>query len=142
MQRFLRFGLLICCTLVCGEAFAERKESCGEWEVHYSLFNSTFLTEQVAERYQLVRASNRAILTVSVLDPEDQPVRPQLIARFVNPLSQTNEVDMQIVEEGEAVYALGSLTFTDGEFLRFNIELKNLGESCEIKFTQTMYRDS
>ncbi len=37
-------------------------------EVHYSAFNSTFLTPEVARSYKLTRNGYSAILNISVLD--------------------------------------------------------------------------
>lgn len=55
-------------TLVALPSSAGQFKNIKDVEVHYSAFNSTFLTAQVAKQYKLKRNGYSAILNISVLD--------------------------------------------------------------------------
>lgn len=57
------------CLLVCSSALASPETSSkrvGNYEVHYSAFNTSFLAPDVAAALNIVRAKDRALINVSV----------------------------------------------------------------------------
>ena len=114
----------------------------GEYDVHYVVLPTTFLKADIAARYGLTRSKNRALVNVSVLDAQDQPVAAEISGRSENLLGQGQVLAFNEVREGPAIYYLALLRHGDEEFQRvqLEIELPN-GEAAEIRFQQKMYQD-
>lgn len=51
-----------------GFVMAEQKETLGDWDVHYSAFNSTSLSPAIATQYNLTRSASKGVLNIAVLD--------------------------------------------------------------------------
>ena len=64
MKRIL-IGLLA--ALLTLPALAERKHSVGEYDVHYSAFNSGFLQPDIAAAAGLTRSKTQGVVNVSVI---------------------------------------------------------------------------
>ena len=125
--------------LAAGTLFAEQKQSFGDYEVHYSVFNPSFLRAEIAERYGFVRGRDKALVNVSVFDGERSVTVP-MTGSVKNLLGQSQTLDFREVREGEAVYYLAMLTYQDRDTLRFEItaDLPGYG-SAVVKFQQTLY---
>ena len=119
---------------------AEQKVVFDDWEVHYSLFNSTFLTASIAEHYGITRAKDRAVLTVSVLNPEAESVDVKLSGSYQNQLSQKHNLSFKKIEE-DAIYYIAIVRFTDREILRFNVVAELPQGNRELSFQQKLYVD-
>ena len=125
--------------LVAGVLSAEQKQAFGDYEVHYSVFNPSFLRAEVAERYDVVRGRDKAVVNVSILDGERSVALP-VTGTVKNLLGQLQPLDFREVKEGEAVYYLAMLTYQDRDTLRFEItaDLPGYGAAV-VKFQQTLY---
>ncbi|MFW6094344.1 MAG: DUF4426 domain-containing protein [Pseudomonadota bacterium] len=130
----------LCLALGAGLVRAEQMQAIGDYEAHYSVVPTLFLKPDVAARYDVVRAPDRALLTVSVLDGEAHPVRAQVSGVVRNLLDQARELSFREVEEGPAVYYLAGVDHDDGEVLRFVVQVTAPdGSDHEVTFQQTMY---
>ncbi|MFY2509730.1 DUF4426 domain-containing protein [Vibrio pectenicida] len=122
---------------------AEQFKTIKEIEVHYSAFNSTFLTSQVASNYQLKRNGYSAILNISVLDTY-QAGKPAMTAKITgdakNLIGQIKTLEFTEVKEGNAIYYLAEFSISDEENLTFNIDI-NAGNkgTGRLKFSQKFY---
>lgn len=128
---------------ICGitnQVVAEQKFEFEDWEVHYSVFNSMFLTPEVAEKYGITRARDRAVITISVLDPESKSVAVDLTGSYKNQLSQEYKLKFTKIDE-TAVYFVSTLRFTDREILRFSVVAALPQGNREMSFQQKMYVD-
>jgi uncharacterized protein DUF4426 len=121
---------------------AEQKVVFSDYEVHYILLPTTFLKADIADKYNLRRSKDRALVNVSVLDLQGAPVRANVRGSSENLLGQRQNLTFDEVIEGEAIYYLALLRYADEEFQRvaLNVVLPN-GELAEIKFQQKMYWD-
>ncbi|NRF65214.1 DUF4426 domain-containing protein [Vibrio coralliilyticus] len=112
-------------------------------EVHYSAFNSTFLTPQVARSYKLKRNGYSAIINISVLD-NYQAGKPAITAKVSgsakNLIGQTKTLEFREIKEGSAIYYLAEFPISEEENLTFNIDV-NAGNkgTGRLKFTQKFY---
>ncbi|MCW8335885.1 DUF4426 domain-containing protein [Vibrio paucivorans] len=112
-------------------------------EVHYSAFNSTFLTPQVARSYQLKRNGYSAIINISVLD-NSQAGKPATEANIIghsrNLIGNTRELSFKQVKEGDAIYYLAELPISNEETLTFDLDI-NAGNkgTGKLKFSQKFY---
>lgn len=125
--------------LLAGAAFAEQKQAFGGYEVHYSVFNPSFLRAELAERYDVVRGRDKALVNVSVLDGETSMTVP-VTGTVRNLLGQSQTLRFRRVQEGDAVYYLAMLTYQDRDTLRFEITADLPGhDPAVVKFQQTLY---
>ncbi|CAM3871471.1 DUF4426 domain-containing protein [Vibrio aquimaris] len=124
-------------------SFAGQFKNIKEIEVHYSAFNSTFLTPQVASSYQLKRNGYSAILNISVLDTY-QAGKPAITAKVKgqakNLIGQIKPLEFTQVKEGSAIYYLAEFSISDQENLTFDIDI-NAGNkgTGRLKFSQKFY---
>lgn len=112
-------------------------------EVHYSAFNSTFLTPQVARSYQLKRNGYSAILNISVLDKSQlgkPAITAELTGKVKNLIGQTRELKFREIKEANAIYYLAEFSISDQEQLTFDIDI-NAGNkgAGRLQFNQKFY---
>ena len=132
--------VLLLSSLLVTPAQAEQKVVFSDYEVHYILLPTTFLKADIADKYDLRRSKDRALVNVSVLDLQGSPVQAEVRGSSENLLGQRQNLTFDEVVEGEAIYYLALLRYADEEFQRvtLNVVLPN-GELAEIKFQQKMY---
>ena len=141
MRNRWRLPFTICLVAIFGltnQIVAEQKFEFEDWEVHYSVFNSMFLTPEVAENYGITRARDRAVVTISVLDPESNSVAVELTGSYKNQLSQEYKLKFKKID-GTAVYFVATFRFTDREILRFNVVAALPQGNREMSFQQKLY---
>ena len=64
MRRIIPFLIALCLAL---PAAAERKQSFGDLDVHYSVFNSSFIQPDIAAAAGLTRSKTQGVVNVAVL---------------------------------------------------------------------------
>jgi Domain of unknown function (DUF4426) len=132
--------------------FAEQKEvfpgpDGSDYEVHYIALASTFLDEEVAKQYQLVRSRSLGLVNISVIkvdkDGRRQPVTASVQLAMSNELRQTQFLTIQQVIERPAIYYLAQLQYREGEILTFDATIYPAGgmEPLKLRFTQNFYHD-
>ena len=128
--------------LLSPNAFAEQKETLGEWDVHYIVVGTPFLTPEVASSYGIVRSKFNALVNISVLDKATgEAQRVDVSGNAKNLLGNNRQLTFKKVEEGDAIYYLAVLPFRDQETFRFNIDVKKGTTKQTLKFQQKMYVD-
>jgi hypothetical protein len=135
--------LILCLLTLCLAlpAFAERKQSFGSIDVHYSVFNSSFLQPDTAAAAGLVRSKTQGVVTVAVLD-NGKPLAAQVDGEVKNLLSQRIPLAFRQVREQEAVYYLAQFPMEQREMLTFTINVKGSdGSSNSFSFNQEVFPD-
>lgn len=123
-------------------AQAEQFRRLGEWDVHYVVIRTSFLKPEIAARHAIVRGPDRALLNISVIGTDGQPVAAAVSGRVRNLLEQETPLEFQEVREGEAVYYLAPVRHTDRDTLRFHIEIRPPDGSIQhLEFQQQLYVD-
>ena len=126
-------------------AQAEQFETFGDYQIHYIAFSSELLAPEIAQQYELERARNRAVLNISVLKTNPsgsgKPVTAAVRGSFTNLAQQKQTLDFKQVIEGDAIYYLASLRFTDRETLKFDIQFQPNGTKHirKLTFNQQLY---
>ena len=121
-------------------ASAEQSKQAGNYSVHYVAFASTFLSADMASKYKVVRGRNRALVNISILDKDNNPVRAKLTGTVKNLPGQILKLEFEEVREGDAVYYLAQTRFSDQELMRFDINFVGPdGVANNMKFEQKMY---
>ena len=118
----------------------------GDFEVHYSAFNSTFLVPDVARKYQLERSPRYGLINISVRDVGSQlgkAVSASLEGHLQNLLQQKTALTFREIKEGLVIYYLAGFRFSNEEMLEFNIDVKPEGsdEVHKVRFRQQFYQD-
>ena len=127
-------------SLFSASANAEQKKVLGEWDVHYIVIPSTFLTPEVAKANNIRRSATNALVNISVLDSRTKAALDvDVTGSARNLIGTTKELSFNTVTEGEAIYHLATLTFDDKEVLRYEINLQQGNTSQVLRFQQKMY---
>lgn len=116
------------------------------YEVHYNAVRTDGLTADVAKSYGIQRATNRVLLTVTVLrktgDHQPRiPVEAQVDVDAYNLNGQLKDMEVRRVSEGEAIYYIGEATISGNEILVFDIKVVPTGdkEPLEVKFKREFF---
>lgn len=121
-------------------AFAEMK-NVGPYQVHFSAFESTFLTPQVAKQYQLTRSRYQAVLNVSVLDTRkgNIPTQLKIKGEAKNLLGHNLPLNFKEIKEEKAVYYIEQLKYSNEETFRFFLELETPEGTFPVQFMKKFY---
>lgn len=136
-----RFVSLVFCLLLALPAVAERKQAFGELDVHYSVFNSSFLQPDVAAAAGLTRSKTVGVLNIAALkDGKGQAAK--VSGTLKNLLGQTSELKFKQVLESGAVYYLAEFPLRQREMLTFSIQVQ-IGDAAPhtLTFNQEVFPD-
>jgi Domain of unknown function (DUF4426) len=121
---------------------AEQFKAFGDVEVHYVVVNTLFLQPEVAARYGVVRSSDRAIVNLSVLD-HGVALLSEVSGETINLLSQRAPLEFATIREGDAIYYIASIRYTDRDVLRFDLTVSVPDRApMKLEFQQSMYVES
>lgn len=144
MYKFLLTTL--CIAFFSGAASAEQKKVFGQYDVHYSLINSTFISPEVAKNYGIVRGKKRALLNIAVrkrLADGTTQKKKAIVRGTSTDLIHSAQLEFREFEEKGAIYYLAEVRFTNMEMRSFNIKVQpdpNIAPYT-LKFSQTLYVD-
>lgn len=119
----------------------------GDHRVHFTSLTTDQIPPEVASAYDIVRSSNRAMLTVSLIRKSDgQSVSGDVSVKTVNLTGQLKNVTMRKIEEpGEtsAVYYIGVLPVANRETLVFDLTVRpeTASKASEVRFKREFYTD-
>lgn len=115
------------------------------YSVHYTVFNSTFLLEQVAKTYQLKRSKYESILNISVVPRGESfgGLATQLSGTATNLMQQQKRLNFKKIDEGNVVYYLAPVRINGEEVMHFDIRAtpENADTTLQVKFTKKLYSD-
>ena len=122
-------------------ASAERLQRFGELEVHYSVFNSTFLQPDIAAASGLERSKQRGVINIA-LRKGSQAQAGTVSGQVRNLLGQRSPLTFREQREGEAFYYLAQFTIDSREQLVFELQVQgNGGPAHTLTFTQEVFAD-
>jgi hypothetical protein len=125
-------------------ANAEQKKTFGDYDVHYSVLNTTFITPDNAKHYGITRAQDRALVNIAVRknlrDGSSLPHKV-IIQGSSSDLIHKTELQFTEVVEAEAIYYIAELKFNDKELRSFDIKVQPDPQVSPytLKFTKTLY---
>jgi hypothetical protein len=144
--RLALLQLAVTALLLTPAVFAE-SQTFGDYTVHYIAVNSTFISPEIAQQYDIERNRRGAFLNIAVLknnaDGTTTPVTAAVSGGKQNLLQQSGAIDFQEVREGAAIYYLGQFEFSNAELLRFRVSVQpeQQGPVHQIEWTSTLYAD-
>lgn len=119
--------------------WAERKYTQGEYEVHYSAFNASFLAPETAQTHELIRSKQLGVITLS-LRKAGLP-RPALINGVLKNLAgEEMPLSFQLIKEGNSLYYLSQFPITQQDVLTFSLSVQPLdSDPMSVQFTQEVF---
>ncbi|ALQ55804.1 hypothetical protein PI2015_2530 [Pseudoalteromonas issachenkonii] len=147
MQRLIKFCFIACLALAFNAHSAQEQgaqyKELGPWQVHYIAFPSTFIQPQIAKTYGLERSGYKGIVNISILknDTDKTAQKATLQGTARNLLGNKQSLNFKEVVEGDAVYYLAQVDYTNEEILRFEIEIQQGNHFQTLKFQQKFYVD-
>jgi Domain of unknown function (DUF4426) len=135
-----RITTLLVMVLAAVPATAEQFHAFGDIEVHYSVVNTLFLDADITSRYHIERGRDRAFVNVAVLDHDGKPLAATVSGSTLNLLNQPGTLAFHAISEPPSLYYIAPLRFTDGDVLRFQLEVRLPDRApMRFKFQQPMY---
>ncbi|MDU0354161.1 DUF4426 domain-containing protein [Paraglaciecola aquimarina] len=112
------------------------------WDVHYIAINSTFLTPEIAKQYGVVRSKYNGLINISVLDSQSKSAQSvALTGSAKNLLGVVKQLAFKEVKEGDAIYYLAPLPFSDQEQYRISVDITDGRQTKTLKFQHKFYVD-
>ncbi len=140
--------LALCLTAFALLAQAEQKKVFGEYEVHYSVIPTSFIPQDAARAYNIVRASNRMLLNIAVrrLTPEDPgnetAAQAAKVAAIRHDLMRPFELEFNEIKEPGAIYYVSDFPVLNEELSRFKVTVQVPSQPVfEFEFIKKMYVD-
>ncbi|WP_339669136.1 DUF4426 domain-containing protein [Dasania marina] len=144
MKTLFRHSLIMILALLAVSAQAEQQQRFGDYEVHYSVVNSTFITPEVAAAYQITRGKKRAFVNISIRkllkDGTDTAKRALVNGKTSDMIHSIPLNFKEIIEQG-AIYYIAEFDFNDKDTRRFDIQVQpdpNI-EPYTLTFSQKIY---
>jgi len=112
--------------------------------IHFNVFNSSFLTPEIAKQYNLKRSNYYAILNIAVHekgDSEDKPIPVLLQGTATNIVQQQQKLEFKEIDEGRAIYYLSTFRISDDDLLTFDIKIRAHADSpgYDLRFKRRVY---
>ncbi|MCV6588725.1 MAG: DUF4426 domain-containing protein [Marinobacterium sp.] len=117
------------------------------YEIHYNAFNSSFVKPEIAQQNNLVRGKRRALVNVSVLQKQSdgtlKAVNALVSGSATNLIGQEQQMKFNKIDEGKAIYYIGSFGFTDAQVMRIGLDVQPDPNkpAYTINFEQKFYTD-
>jgi hypothetical protein len=119
----------------------------GEFQVHWSIFPSTFLAPEVARENNLNRSKSIGIVNISIMRETDngglEPVSGQVEGKVLNDVQQVKFLGFRRIQEGNAVYFIAEYQYSNAELMTFQITARPTGsrQDLPIRFAHTLFND-
>ncbi|MGB1262365.1 MAG: DUF4426 domain-containing protein [Cognaticolwellia sp.] len=123
---------------------AENMKKMDNINVHYIALGSTFLTPEIAKAYGIERSRYKGLVNISVLDntQKGNPAKTVIInGKARNDVGQIKSLDFMEVKEGDAVYYLAQVSYSNEETIYFDINITDKGQQHKLSFSQKFYVD-
>jgi len=111
---------------------AETSRVFGDYVIHYNAFRSDTLSPEIAKAYELTRRNNRIIVNITVLKKvmgtTGKPVPATITGNASNLTGQLKNLEFREIKEDTSIYYIAELKVSDGEFLKFSLNITPQGE--------------
>jgi hypothetical protein len=137
----------VCClffSLLFNTVQAENMKKMGSMNVHYMAIGATFLTPEIARAYGIERSRYNGLINISVLNnqlPGNPAMEVAITGQAINDIGQYKTLDFKQVKEGDAIYYLAQVSYSDEETIRFEIDITDGKETHHLSFKQKFYVD-
>ena len=118
----------------------------GDFDVHYSVFPSTFLDAKIAQAYQIPRAKNETVINIAVrkrlANGKDQ-AHAAIMAGTSSDLIHDSPLAFQEIREQDTVYYVAHFRHSQRQLTRFDISIQpdpNLA-AFQLQFSKELFVD-
>ena len=116
----------------------------GDYEVHYSVFNTDFITPQTAKLYNIVRAKDRVLMNIAIRKHLDNGSTIPVAAKVSGSrwdLIHRKPIEFSEVREPKAIYYISEFKIGREERIQFTVEVIPEGERrpLVVKFNKHLY---
>ncbi|WP_417531530.1 DUF4426 domain-containing protein [Marinobacter lipolyticus] len=138
---------LICLAFISFQTHAADSKDFGEYQVHYSVFPSTFLDPEVAKANNLTRSRGIGIVNIAIMREGENgsltPVSGQVEGKALNDIQQPKFLAFRRIQEGESVYFIAEYQYRDAELMTFQITARptGAGKDLPIRFAHTLFNN-
>ena len=140
----MKYLYFLCLLLSASFAHGQQSARFDEFELHYSIVYTTFLTADIAAEFDIPRGKDKAMLTLSVRDADagDIEGRPMAISGRTWDLITGGNMKVREVREGRATYYLVPFEFLDREYRFFEFDFTPDGSEkiYSYKFKTQLWR--
>lgn len=140
--------MLLCAVLLANFSHAngESMQQFGDYQVHYSVFNTSFLTPEVAKHYEIVRSRSTAMMNIAVLKKQTDGSYKNVTAVVTgehNDLVRKEVLTFKQVREEHAIYYLTAFNLHHNIDVYFTVNVQPDPNQAPLKlqFTKRLYRD-
>ncbi|MDO6443563.1 DUF4426 domain-containing protein [Marinobacter sp. 2_MG-2023] len=122
-------------------------EDFGDYQVNWSVLNSTFLPPETAKENKLQRSKGIGLVNVSIMQENEdgviKPVAGQVEGKVSNDIQQVKFLAFRRIQEGDSVYFIAQYQYSPGELLTFNITARPTGhnQDLQVRFAHTLFND-
>jgi hypothetical protein len=105
---------------------------------------STFFTPEIAKVYGITRSRYNGLINISVLDntKAGSPAKTvSITGKAKNNLGQFKTIEFTEVKEGDAIYYLAQIKYSNEETINFTLAINDGNEQQTLKFSQKFYVD-
>jgi len=129
---------LISLLILSAPALGQQSEKFGDFELHYSVVNTTFLSPEIAELYGITRGKQRAILNLALRKPDAGTIgtgQAMQLRGEIRDLMQTQQVlEFKEIREGDAIYYIAEFRFINEEWRFFDLNFRPEGTDKTYSF--------
>ncbi len=119
-------------------------ERFGDYLVHYSVFNSTFVPPDIANIHGLVRGEDRALVNISVMRADGGLGVPATVSGTANNLlQQSQKLNFQEISEADTTYYIAPVRHLNEEVYNFRLTIQPEAseQTFDLRFTQKLYTE-
>jgi len=125
---------------------AQQFEQVGNYQIHYSAVNTSFLSDEIARAYGIPRSRAMALLNVSVLEERDdgttRPVNAQVDGRVGELGSDTSSpLAFRTLRDGTSLSQIAVVRIHADAPMRFDLDVRydRNAEPAQVSFIQRFY---
>lgn len=110
------------------------------YEIHYAVFSSLIIPDDVAQAHGITRAKGRIIANISIKQGNDS-VAATVTGTARNLLGQVLPLTFSEVRETDAIYYLANQVINEKDTIHFSISVRpvNMSEAYELKFMRQYF---
>ena len=145
LSLFIKSLFMLALLGISASATAENSRVFGDYVVHYNAFRSDTLSPEIAKAYELTRRNNRIIVNITVLKKvmgtTGKPVSATIAGNASNLTGQLKTLEFREIKEDTAIYYIAELKVSDGEFLKFKLNITPEGEEgpARLQFSKRFF---
>jgi len=111
-----------------------------DYDIHYSVINTSALSPDVASKYGIERSQRVAMVNIAV-QRKGKPVPANVFGKGRNLTGQLIDLRFNEVIEGDAIYYLATYRINDGEKIQFELQVQpeKKGVLIPLNFSKQMY---